>query len=164
MKVFYNFPPVTKWYKARSYLLGLNYRELDISYGYTLALECRNDPGCEEAEWFCSLIERYNGVTTIESSKDVVAILTAEMNRTGKVDGRSLFFIEIMIGETWNVDAFKKAASLGYPYAMSCYAANCLCNYNDKVTGLDWAKRAALAGDPRGMYLYSKHTNEEKLV
>ncbi len=51
-------PAVVKWYRARDVFLGLNGNAMpNYRYGLELAQECKAEPGCEEAAWFCGLCE-----------------------------------------------------------------------------------------------------------
>lgn len=51
-------PAVVKWYRARDVFLGLNGNaKPNYRRGLELAQECKAEPGCEEAAWFCGLCE-----------------------------------------------------------------------------------------------------------
>lgn len=147
--------PSAKWYDARSYILGINYHNRNLRLGIKLARRCRNHPGCEEAAWFCELIDQLDEWLKhddiVVGMAGLSGLLRKKFDESGGKDGRALFFLQTL-SPYW--EDVKGAAELGYPLAMAVYADHLLVhNEKNRNRAYELAKKAAAAGEPEAMYL-----------
>lgn len=144
--------PAAKWYEARSYILGMNWHTRDIARGLLLARACRNQPGCEEADWICSVADPLgdtNGQSDTLLANKLITILSRRV-----MDGRTRFFVAVLKGRETGMSVVKEAAELGYPFAMALYA-RFLYREGLKEVAKSLALQAADAGEPEAMYVLS---------
>jgi hypothetical protein len=109
---------VAKWNEALNEIAGTPTYAGRVHVGHGLAHGCRHEPGCEEAEWFCSLGD------TAEASR---YFFLHSLREHDDAEGRSRFFREVLaISVGWprvlpagEDSQMRKSFKMGYPAAVA---------------------------------------------
>ncbi len=129
-------PERLKWYEARSFLFGTNYKKQNLQKALRLAQKCL----WPEAQWLLAICEKNGGMP--EKRTEAKAMFLKEEGNS-----MALGIAGIIAGRDNNL--ILRAAIAGDAYSQSL-----VCDYPTDGEQYNFVEKSAMQDDPRGLCLY----------